>query len=171
MDHPQSRRGESSKPIRYNPVPIGGPDRPPVTQSPTASPLATYTPSPDRRGSYAERRNKSLIMNLGSPGVKREPGLRDGSEHQSEPQSAVTDYTERSSTAYPESRDNGVKSEDPDGDGELLRKKQKRNKPTLSCFECVERKTKVGLCSLSPSLLTSSHVPSRASVLLPGSGD
>ena len=24
-------------------------------------------------------------------------------------------------------------------------KKQKRNKPTLSCFECVERKTKVGL--------------------------
>jgi hypothetical protein len=27
--------------------------------------------------------------------------------------------------------------------GEPLRKKQKRNKPTLSCFECVERKTKV----------------------------
>jgi hypothetical protein len=25
------------------------------------------------------------------------------------------------------------------------RKKQKRNKPTLSCEECVERKTKVGL--------------------------
>lgn len=24
-----------------------------------------------------------------------------------------------------------------------LRKKQKRNKPTLSCWECVERKTKV----------------------------
>jgi len=29
------------------------------------------------------------------------------------------------------------------------RKKQKRNKPTLSCFECVERKTKVGLSRLS----------------------
>jgi hypothetical protein len=39
-----------------------------------------------------------------------------------------------------------------EGDGKLspsgslggsVRKKQKRNKPTLSCFECVERKTKV----------------------------
>jgi hypothetical protein len=28
------------------------------------------------------------------------------------------------------------------------RKKQKRNKPTLSCEECVERKTKVGLVQL-----------------------
>jgi hypothetical protein len=28
-----------------------------------------------------------------------------------------------------------------------LRKKQKRNKPTLSCEECVERKTKVRACS------------------------
>jgi hypothetical protein len=27
--------------------------------------------------------------------------------------------------------------------GDQPRKKQKRNKPTLSCFECVERKTKV----------------------------
>jgi hypothetical protein len=30
-----------------------------------------------------------------------------------------------------------------DVNGEPARKKQKRNKPTLSCFECVERKTKV----------------------------
>lgn len=108
-------------------------------------------------------------MNLASPGVKREPGLREGSEYQSEPPSAATDYTERSLTAYPESRDNGVKSEDADGDGELLKKKQKRNKPTLSCFECVERKTKVGFSflslSLKTSLFASSHVPSRASVL------
>lgn len=33
-----------------------------------------------------------------------------------------------------------------------LRKKQKRNKPTLSCYECVERKTKV---SISPSFIFS----------------
>ena len=29
--------------------------------------------------------------------------------------------------------------------GEPFKKKQKRNKPTLSCEECVERKTKVSL--------------------------
>ena len=28
--------------------------------------------------------------------------------------------------------------------GPPQKKKQKRNKPTLSCIECVERKTKVG---------------------------
>jgi len=31
-------------------------------------------------------------------------------------------------------------------DGQPQKKKQKRNKPTLSCFECVERKTKACLC-------------------------
>ena len=36
------------------------------------------------------------------------------------------------------------------------RKKQKRNKPTLSCFECVERKTKVR--SIELPLLTCSTV-------------
>lgn len=50
----------------------------------------------------------------------------------------------------------GAKSEPDDGDGassggsvtaagsayEPVKKKQKRNKPTLSCYECVERKTK-----------------------------
>lgn len=35
------------------------------------------------------------------------------------------------------------------GDGPL-RKKQKRNKPTLSCHECVERKTKVSSISIIP---------------------
>lgn len=29
---------------------------------------------------------------------------------------------------------------------EPTKKKQKRNKPTLSCHECVERKTKVRYC-------------------------
>ncbi|TLS31364.1 hypothetical protein PpBr36_02914 [Pyricularia pennisetigena] len=33
--------------------------------------------------------------------------------------------------------------------GEPLRKKQKRNKPTLSCSQCVERKTKLRLCRAS----------------------
>lgn len=34
-------------------------------------------------------------------------------------------------------------SPDPSSSTEPPKKKQKRNKPTLSCFECVERKTKV----------------------------
>jgi hypothetical protein len=34
--------------------------------------------------------------------------------------------------------------------GQPNRKKQKRNKPTLSCFECVERKTKACLSVLLP---------------------
>jgi hypothetical protein len=39
--------------------------------------------------------------------------------------------------------ENGYPSEHP-------KKKQKRNKPTLSCEECVERKTKVGCCIECP---------------------
>lgn len=44
-----------------------------------------------------------------------------------------------------EADDNG----EADGDGDSSsrpRKKQKRNKPTLSCHECVDRKTKVSPC-------------------------
>jgi hypothetical protein len=36
--------------------------------------------------------------------------------------------------------------------GAPVRKKQKRNKPTLSCEECVERKTKVSLDFLLPPI-------------------
>lgn len=149
MDHSHSHalRGESSKPIRYNPVPIGGPDRPPLTQSP-ASPgsiQAASSASPGRRNNHAaERRNHSLNTDLARPAVKREPGGRDGPDYQSEPPpSAVTDYTERSSSVYPESGGNGVRSDDGDAEDGPQKKRQKRNKPTLSCFECVERKTKV----------------------------
>jgi len=39
--------------------------------------------------------------------------------------------------------DTGSGTASPTTDGHQHRKKQKRNKPTLSCFECVERKTKV----------------------------
>lgn len=39
-----------------------------------------------------------------------------------------------------------------DGDNPPPKKKQKRNKPTLSCEECVERKTKVGSETFSQSL-------------------
>lgn len=42
-----------------------------------------------------------------------------------------------------ESVDGNSASPDDGGDKGPARKKQKRNKPTLSCFECVERKTKV----------------------------
>lgn len=74
-----------------------------------------------------------------SPTVKREPGLPGGAVYYPEPSSATTD---RSSTVYRDARDDDLKSEDADGEGR--KKRQKRNKPTLSCFECVERKTKVG---------------------------
>ena len=39
--------------------------------------------------------------------------------------------------------DSGSSNASPTTEGHSQRKKQKRNKPTLSCFECVERKTKV----------------------------
>jgi hypothetical protein len=45
--------------------------------------------------------------------------------------------------------DDAQSSMSPDGSvgtGQPTRKKQKRNKPTLSCLECVERKTKVSEC-------------------------
>lgn len=137
MDNPQTRRGESSKPIRYNPVPIGGPDRPPMTQTP--SPSTIYASSSGDKEAYPDR---ALRRGLDSPGVKREPGLREDSDYPSEPPSAVTD---RSSTTHPDAIPED--SRDDDVDGEPQKKKQKRNKPTLSCFECVERKTKVGLFS------------------------
>lgn len=61
----------------------------------------------------------------------------------------------------------GAKSEPEDGDGassggsvtatpafaEPTRKKQKRNKPTLSCHECVERKTKASARDSNPQKL------------------
>jgi len=52
-------------------------------------------------------------------------------------------FTESTFNASPEGSGLGIAFEPP-------RKKQKRNKPTLSCEECVERKTKVSgnLCYL-----------------------
>jgi hypothetical protein len=57
-------------------------------------------------------------------------------------------------------------------DGQPQKKKQKRNKPTLSCFECVERKTKachvyvfICACSVTPSLRRSRRKPSRVRLL------
>lgn len=45
-------------------------------------------------------------------------------------------------------RDHDDSQEEANGSGDMPRKKkQKRNKPTLSCHECVERKTKVRLFS------------------------
>lgn len=144
MDQPQLRRGgDLSRPVRYNPVPIGGPDRPPVTQTP--SPGTICAASPRDRESYPDR---SLRRALETSAIKREAGLRDDSDYPPEPPSAVTDYTDRSSTAHPDACRDSSRDGD-DVDGEPQKKKQKRNKPTLSCYECVERKTKVGLFFVS----------------------
>lgn len=140
---PPPRRGEASTPVRYNPVPIGGPDRPPVNHSP--GPGNIYASSSGRRDSYAAPRASSVRAGLASPYIKREPGQRHDSEYPSAPPSAVTDHSERSSTVYPEAGDDENKTEYVDG--EPRKERQKRNKPTLSCFECVERKTKVGFFS------------------------
>jgi hypothetical protein len=73
---------------------------------------------------------------------------------------AKTDGTGRS--VHPTSPGLGTSPDDDDQDSSTAspaattdqpRKKQKRNKPTLSCFECVERKTKVR--SIELRLLTS----------------
>ena len=46
------------------------------------------------------------------------------------------------------------------------KKKQKRNKPTLSCEECVERKTKVSIClcimASAPRSLSDAQDPLRS---------
>lgn len=149
--HPHPHRYPShTKPIHYNRVPIGGPDRPPVTQSP--SPGTIYaSPSGDREiSSYPIPSNGSPKRELGSPDIKRESGARDDSDQTADRSSVAT---RRSSTAYPDVSNEESKPED--AAGEPHRKKQKRNKPTLSCFECVERKTKVGLLSPGPSELDS----------------
>lgn len=113
-----------------------------MTQSP--SPGTIYA-SPTGGGggrestsSYPAPSNGSPKRELGSPGIKRESGPRDDSEQTADRSSEVT---RRSSTAYPDVCNDELKPED--AVGEPSRKKQKRNKPTLSCFECVERKTKV----------------------------
>jgi hypothetical protein len=65
------------------------------------------------------------------------------------PLSARPIYASPDSTASRQSPDTKL---EPDDDGgsiaateEPAKKKQRRNKPTLSCQECVERKTKVSL--------------------------
>jgi hypothetical protein len=55
----------------------------------------------------------------------------------------VTVATESSFGASPLKNEDGFTDEPP-------KKKQKRNKPTLSCEECVERKTKVSQQSIIP---------------------
>jgi len=55
-----------------------------------------------------------------------------------------------SAAASPQSPAHPIKTEDTDGG--RLKAKQKRNKPTLSCEECVERKTKV--CGFGDFFLT-----------------
>jgi hypothetical protein len=55
-------------------------------------------------------------------------------------------YTSVSPTATENSTFNTSPIKQEDGVGfESSRKRQKRNKPTLSCEECVERKTKVSV--------------------------
>lgn len=158
MDHPQSRphRESARPPIKYNPVPIGGPDRPPVTQSPSpgtiyASPNGDADKDKDKdtdrdRDTCSGPSNGpvnghgSLKRELNSPHIKREPSLREDSENTTD-RARSSIATRRSSTAYPDVINEETRSED--ADGEPQKKRQKRNKPTLSCFECVERKTKV----------------------------
>lgn len=115
-----------------------------MTQSP--SPGTIYaSPSGGREtSSYPVPSNGSPKRDLGSPDIKRESGARDDSDQTADRSSIAT---RRSSTAYPDVSNEEVKPED--ATGEPQRKRQKRNKPTLSCFECVERKTKVSLLSMA----------------------
>lgn len=142
--HPLPHHYSHSKPIHYNRVPIGGPDRPPVTQSPCPGTIyASPSGGRESTSSYPVPSNGSPKQELSSPGIKREYGPRDDSDQAADRSSVIT---RRSSTANPDVCNDELKPED--AVGEPQRKKQKRNKPTLSCFECVERKTKVSLFSL-----------------------
>lgn len=64
------------------------------------------------------------------------------------PTSASTVYSSPAPYAVKAELDDGHSSSSATALGEPERKKQKRNKPTLSCFECVERKTKVSAAFL-----------------------
>lgn len=141
-------------------MPIGGPDRPPITQSPSPGSIHIHSAaSSSRQLSYYDRSDRhSFDTDLHSPSIKGDPEqlLRHGSEYPPEPPSAgglssVPEYLDRSATAYPEVRGYILKPQDvTDENGEPQKKRQKRNKPTLSCFECVERKTKVRPPSVFP---------------------
>lgn len=142
-----------------------------MTQSP--SPGTIYA-SPSGGGresssSYPVPSNGSPKRELGSPGIiKRESGPRDDSDQAADRSSVVT---RRSSTAYPDACNDELKPDDEAGGPQ--RKKQKRNKPTLSCFECVERKTKVSLpssanLSLIPPTTMSAFCQDLSSPALPG---
>lgn len=50
-------------------------------------------------------------------------------------------------------------------DGERTKPKQKRNKPTLSCEECVERKTKVGCLSIFLAFIMVMHLMNIKTIL------
>jgi hypothetical protein len=87
-------------------------------------------------------------------------------------------HTPITPTSGPESQIHDVKPQTADGNGvaengtdghfqyEPSRKKQKRNKPTLSCEECVERKTKVGESALIRQMSTQATIPSSCSNIL-----
>ena len=62
---------------------------------------------------------------------------------QSQPAAALK--RDHDAAGLPEGSIAGLSPETVSPEGEHSRKKQKRNKPTLSCRECVARKTKVRL--------------------------
>jgi hypothetical protein len=76
-----------------------------------------------------------------SPGVIK-PVSRHG-HHRTESHGGSSVVSAGPGTRSASDRDGSTAS--PSADGQPQKKKQKRNKPTLSCFECVERKTKACL--------------------------
>lgn len=103
--------------------------------------------------------NNSSSSSIHVAGVKREPtddlqgvngDYSSNGHHHNGPLAGLGGTTSRWSVSGPsESVEGDSSTASPTstitGGGGPQRKKQKRNKPTLSCFECVERKTKVSL--------------------------
>lgn len=153
---------------RFNHVPVGGPtDHPSNSTSTSAtkplspSPGTIYASSPGdsyNTTTNNNHNNSGPYPGLGPGGpvssgpdthhirtqLKREPGYEDDDQYGYNSDEDSRRRMSRLSNGYPDQNDSAA---------EARRKKQKRNKPTLSCFECVERKTKV-ITSSSTVLLT-----------------
>lgn len=107
---------------------------------------STYSPGPP-----------SALPTLPLPGTHPPSALTPGSastspasvSHRLPSASASTTSRHHAGDYLPDADDQDAST--PVNGDEPPKKKQKRNKPTLSCHECVERKTKVGLsCDVQP---------------------
>ncbi|EGO59876.1 hypothetical protein NEUTE1DRAFT_121582 [Neurospora tetrasperma FGSC 2508] len=152
--HSHSRSLSNTSSVTAAAGPASGPGHGGASSSSTQNP---YGPRLTRAGAAGYSSSNSSSTNVA--GVKREStddlqgvngDYSSNGHHHNGPLSGLGGTTSRWSGSGPsESVEGDSSATSPTstttGGGGPQRKKQKRNKPTLSCFECVERKTKVSI--------------------------